>query len=457
MLGESRLAETAKKILQFSKADQTEVSLCGTQCHLTRFGENQIHHNVAHGDTEIRVRSLFGGKTSVVKGNDPSDDGVRKLLRIAKDLADVAEGGKGATPLPERAPIIPVDSFSERTSGYSPMERAEGVEKILRVARAKGLLAGGSFFTDTTETLIANSNGVEAYHRGTLASILCVAMTDDSSGLSSAVSFHVDDLDLEHVGREAIEKALMGRKPQSFQPGEYTVILEEMAVADLVTFLAMVGMNARSFQDGRSFMEDHIDQQVAGDNITIWDDGHDLRGIPASFDGEGVPKQKVMLIEKGIARGLVYDTRTAAREPGATSTGHALPAPSSYGPAAANLFMTPGSATRDEMISSTEKGILVSRFHYTNAVHPKKTVITGTTRDGTFLIENGKIAHPIEDLRFTQSILDAFSNTEALGREGKLVKSIWAPIGTHVPAAKIHNFRFTGTRSSSGNGVNDHA
>ena len=457
MLGETRLAEVAQKVLGLSNADQTEVSLHSAESYLTRFGENEIHQNVSQEDTIVRIRSIFEERTSVVQGNDLSDAGLKKLLRAATNVVRSGVGGKGQTSLPGAAPIGPVDSYSERTADYSPLERAEGVESILRLSRAENLLAGGSFSTEANETLIANSNGLHAYRRGTLASLLTVARGEDSSGFSSTVSFHVDDLDPVKVGQEAIEKALAGRRPQTIEPGEYTVVLEEAAVADMVSFLATMGMNARAMQEGRSFMEGRLGERVAGEAVTIWDDGHDLRGIAAPFDGEGVPKQKIMLLERGIAKALVYDTRTAAREAGAQSTGHGLPAPSVYGPAARHLFMAPGTSSKEEMISSTERGILVSRFHYTNALHPKKTVITGMTRDGTFMIENGRIAHPVEDLRFTQSILDAFSCIEALGRDAKLVKNVWGPIGTHAPAAKIGAFRFTGTRSSSGNGVSSHA
>jgi len=163
------------------------------------------------------------------------------------------------------------------------------------------------------------------------------------------------------------------------------------------------------------------------------------------FDYEGVPKQKVMLIEKGVATGVVYDSFTAGREKGKTSTGHSLPAPNSWGPYPMNLFMAPGEATKEEMLAATEKGIWVTRFHYTNPVHPIKTVLTGMTRDGTFLIENGRITRPLKNLRFTQSILEALSSADMLGRDLKLIKADWENFATCVPAARIRNFRFTGT------------
>jgi PmbA protein len=209
--------------------------------------------------------------------------------------------------------------------------------------------------------------------------------------------------------------------------------------------LGYLGFGALAVQEGRSFMNNRFGQKITGDNITIWDDGHDPRGIMLPFDFEGVPKQRVTLIESGVAQAVVYDSFTAGREEGQVSTGHGLPAPNTFGPIPVNLFMAPGQATKEELLASTERGIWVTRFHYTNPVHPVKTVLTGMTRDGTFLIENGQLTRPLKNLRFTQSILEAFSQAEMLGSELKMIKSGWGNFASCAPAAKIHGFQFTGT------------
>lgn len=325
------------------------------------------------------------------------------------------------------------------------MDRAEGVEKILRLSRSSGLKAAGAFSTDEQELYVANSLGVGAYHRGSVADILTVIMGQDSSGYGAAASIDVADIDPEAVGRQAVDKAIRSRNPHPFEPGEYTVILEEEAVADMVFYLGYMGFGALAVQEGRSFLSGRIGEKITGEKVTIWDDGLDPRGIPLPFDFEGVPKRKVVLIEDGVARAAVHDSFTAGREEGATSTGHALSMPNTFGPLTINLFMAGGEATKEEMLASTERGVWVTRFHYTNILHPVKTVLTGMTRDGTFLIENGKIARPLKNLRFTQSVLEAFANIEMLGSELKLVKDEWNPIGTCVPALKINGFKFTGT------------
>jgi predicted Zn-dependent protease len=270
-------------------------------------------------------------------------------------------------------------------------------------------------------------------------------MGDTGSGYASATAMDVSDLDAKALGQVALDKALRSRQPTEIEPGAYTVILEEDAVADMLFTLGYLGFGALAVQEGRSFMNGHFGEQITGESITIWDDGHDPRGLMLPFDFEGVPKQRVMLIEQGIARGVVYDSFTAGREEGKASTGHSLPAPNTFGPFPGNLFMAPGQATKEEMLASTERGIWVTRFHYTNPVHPVQTVLTGMTRDGTFLIEDGEIRQPLKNFRFTQSILEAFSRAEMVGDQLKLVSSGWGGSGVCVPALKLREFQFTGT------------
>ncbi len=447
MLGEKRLAEIAQRVLREAKAEQAEVMLTSNDSYLTRFATNTIHQNVSESDTTVRVRVIADQKTGVATGNDLSDAGLKRLVQTAERIASFQERNPDSAMLPEPQPARAVNAYVDATAKCEPLDRARGVEKILVPARKHGLDAAGAFSTEEQELCIANSRGVLAYHRGTVASILTVVMSQDSSGYAADASIDVSRIDPAAVGKTAIDKALQSRNPTSVEPGEYTVILEEEAVADMLFFLGYMGMSALALQEGRSFMCGKIGERVTGDNITVWDDGLDPRGLPLPFDFEGTPKQKVMLIEKGIARNVVYDSATAAKEPGKKSTGHSLPAPNTQGPLPINLFMAPGNATKEEMLASTERGIWVTRFHYTNILHPVKTQITGMTRDGTFLIEKGKIARPLKNLRFTESILEAFANVEAIGAKLKVVKDDWNALGTTVPAVKIRNFRFTGATS----------
>ncbi len=245
----------------------------------------------------------------------------------------------------------------------------------------------------------------------------------------------------EALADTAIEKALLSQNPVSIKPGRYRVILEEEAVAQLISFLAFIGFGALAFQEQRSFMYGKIGQEIVAKTITIWDDALDNRTIGFPFDFEGVPKQKIVLVEKGTAKNVVYDSHTAQRE-NKESTGHALPAPNPYGPIPTNLFLSGGNSSVEEMISSTKKGVLVTRFHYTNVEDPIKTVLTGMTRDGTFLVENGKIVTGVKNLRITQSILEALNNVELISEKTRLVDTGFG--ACNVPALKIKDFRFTG-------------
>jgi len=445
VLGEARMAEIAQQVLRAAEADQTEVAVTRNASHLTRFAVNTIHQNVSETDVTIRVRSVVDGKTDVASGNELDDAGLKRIVSSAETIAQFQQSNPDFRSLPEPAEVTSVDAFVERTANTTPIDRADGAERILALSRAEGLEAAGAFATDDQEIYLANSLGVGAYHRGTVASVLTVIMGEDSSGYGGSASIDVAEIDTEAVGRAAVDKALRSRSPDSIEPGAYTVILEEEAVADMIFFLGYMGFGALAVQEERSFMTGKIGERITGESITIWDDGLDPRGIPLPFDFEGVPKQKVVLIENGVAKGVVHDSFTAGREPGAASTGHALPMPNTFGPLPINLFMAPGGATKEEMLASTERGIWVTRFHYTNIVHPVKTILTGMTRDGTFLIENGKITRPLKNLRFTQSVLEAFANVAAIGADLKLVKDEWNPIGTCAPALKIDGFQFTGT------------
>ena len=444
MIGKAKLKAIADTVLSAANADQTEVLVVGQDLALTRFATNSIHQNVSETDVSVRIRSVVGKKIGVASSNDVSEESLKKLVRKAETIASFQQENPDFGSLPEPLPIREVDAYSESTATCSAKMRAKNVSTILDLSRSNNMAASGAFSTGTEETMIANSLGVSAYHCGTMATVMTVIMGDDSSGYAADASQDVGRLDTADIARIAVDKAIQSKNPTPIDPGSYTVILEEDAVATMMFFLGILGMGALSMQESRSFMSGRIGEKVTGDNITIWDDGFDPRGVVLPFDYEGVPKQKVMLIEDGVARGVVYDSATAHLEPGNISTGHGLPAPNTMGPIPINLLMKPGSATKEEMIASTEKGIWVTRFHYVNPVHPVKAILTGMTRDGTFLIENGKITRPLKNLRFTQSILEAFANAEMLSQDLKMIKMGFGNFGTCAPAAKIKGFTFTG-------------
>ena len=443
MVGKARLKEIAELALSAARADQTEVLINAQDAALTRFAANAIHQNVSETDISVRIRSITGNKVGVASSNDIQEASILKLVHKAETIASFQQENPGIAPLPEPQTVVEIDAYDAATAECSPARRAESVGAVLQASREQGLVASGAFSTDVQETLIANSKGVLAYHCGTMADMMTVVMSDDSSGYAAGSAQNVDDLDTAAIGRIAIDKAIRSREPTAIDPGAYTVILEEDAVSTMLFFLGYLGFGGLAVQEGRSFMSGHLGEKVTGDNITIWDDGTDSRTVAIPFDFEGVPKQKTLLMENGVACNAVYDSFTAAREAGKTSTGHALPQPNTMGPIPINLVMQPGELSKEELISSTERGIFVTRFHYVNPVHPVKAILTGMTRDGTFLIENGKISRPLKNLRFTQSILEAFAHA-VLSNDQTTVKLGFGNLAACVPAAKIEGFQFTG-------------
>jgi len=237
---------------------------------------------------------------------------------------------------------------------------------------------------------------------------------------------------------------MSSKTPETLPAGQYTVILEEAAVASLLLFLAFLGFGGKTLVQGRSFMSQKIGERITGGNITIVEDPFNpaIKDIP--FDYEGVPKKRVVLIENGVARGGVYN-RYYAKKAGVESTGHALPPNNPYGPYPKAMVMSPGEATLEEMIASTERGILITHFWYMNFLNPMRTMVTASTRDGTLMIENGKIKAPLEDMRIAQSILEAFANCEMMTKERKLCPQFGAMM--YVPAMKIKNFNFSEVES----------
>jgi predicted Zn-dependent protease len=444
MLGETRTKQLAEAALAHSTADQTEVVILAGDSALTRFANSTIHQNVAESNAEIRIRVVLGSRIGVATTNKPDDRALGKTLEKALVMARLQPENPDFHSLPGPQPIPEISAFSEATAGCTPEQRAKGAGTICVMAREAGVVASGALTTAVFEMAVANSLGTFAYFPTTYADINTVVMSDTSAGYAAALRLDVTGLDFEAIGREAVQKCLRSQNPRPLQPGDYTVILEPYAVQDLVQMMAYTGLGALAFQEGRSFMVGKLGEQIVDPQVSLWDDGLSIDSIPWPFDFEGVPKQRVDLIERGIARGVVYDSYRAGKEEGRSSTGHALPAPNTLGPLPLNTFFSPGDATLEEMIQNTERGIYVTRFHYTRPVVPKEVVITGMTRDGTFLIQGGEIVHPVKNLRFTQSYLKALNQVEMVGRDTRLLIGV-GNIGRHcVPALKLSRFTFTG-------------
>ena len=422
-------------------ADQAEALVMAEDSALTRFANNEIHQNVAETNATVNLRVVFGRRIAVASTGRLDDESLRRLAATAAGMARQVEERDDFRSLPEPGPIPDVPgAFAGATAGATPELRARAAGTIIGLAEAAGVTAYGSFATSVESIAVANSLGIRAAQSRTTSQLLTVAMgPDEGTGYAESCAVDVTAIDAEAIGREAVERARRARRPVAIEPGDYPVVLDEYAVVDILDTLGHLGFSALAVEEGRSFVE--MGKKVGSDLVSIRDDGLDPAGLPMAFDYEGVAKQPVALIEAGVCRAVVHDAETAARA-GVRSTGHGLPAPNPWGPFPLNQFMEPGSATREELVGGLDRGLLVTRFWYTNPVHPKLALITGMTRDGTFLVEGGRIVGPVRNLRFTMSYLDALAGVSAVGRDRKVIRGFLG--ASVVPAVRIDSFTFTG-------------
>jgi len=434
----------AERVLRFAGTEsptEVEVMAMADEGSLTRFANSEIHQNVAESNVQVNLRFVIGKRVGVASTNRFDDEGLRRLAERAAAIARNSEELEDWGGLPEPTPISDVpDGYAEATAGATPELRAEGVRAVIAAADTAGVVSYGSFSTATETLGIANSKGVRASQRRTVSQLLTVAMAPDGgSGYAESAAVDVTGIDAAEIGRQAAEKARATGNPIAVDPGEWPVVLEEYAVVDLLSMLGYMGFSALAVQEERSFSEPG--RRVGSDLVSIVDDGHDPETLPMAFDYEGVAKERVSLIDHGLCRDVVFDAQTAARA-GRASTGHGLPAPNPYGPFPLNMAMAAGETPRDELVRGLDRGLLVTRFHYTNPVHPKLAIVTGMTRDGTFYVEDGRIVGPVRNLRFTQSYLEALAATSAVSRERRTLKGDFG--GVLVPAIRVDSWNFTG-------------
>ncbi len=449
MIGKKEARQIIDYVLENSKADQTEVLVYSFDSALTRYANNYIHQNVAESNTNVSIRAVFGKKIGSANTNSVSLDKIKETLHWAETIAKLQIENPYFDGLPrvDSKSYRKVTSFVSKTAQYEPRERAGAVLEIIRTAKRYGLVAYGSVSNGGATIAIGNTQGTFACNQ--TSDIFCnvVMATDHSTGYIQAGSSSIKDMNFQRLAEIAAEKALKSQNPIELAPGKYTTIFEPLAVSDIVGYLAYYAFNGRTYEEGRSFLADKLMTKVVDDRITIIDDPFCKVGFPAPFDFEGIPKKPLVLIDKGIAKNVVYDTLTAAKAK-KKSTGHALAYPNPFGPIPLNLVMKGGRTSFEEMIATTKQGILVTRLHYTNVIDPYRIVFTGMTRDGTFLVENGVITKGIKNLRFTENLFEALNRVETISKDSVLVAEEPGyggrmAHGSVVPALKIKDFAFT--------------
>ena len=441
MLDKKRAMEILQAALRHSNADQTEVVLMASRTWLTRFTESVINQNIAREETTLVVTAVKDKKIGMATTNDISDESIAQAVRTANEISllQPADEGFVSFPDPVMAPPLEKTVLVEPNINYTPDDMSRVVGGVAKFASKESLTASGAFRHDINAVAVANSLGVEQFGwsgKGEL-SLTIVGPQDQQSGFAIGCDPDPAKIDYQEVAQRAIAKAARNIDPVTLPDGQYTVILEPAAVGQLLLFLGFLGFGGRTMMQRRSFLSGKTGEVITGENITITDEpGNPLFGS-LLFDFEGVTRKAITAIDHGKAGDGAFDSYYANLM-GLPPTGHAVEPNNSYGPYPKNLCIAPGDKTIEEMIASTEKGVLISHFWYINFLNPMQTMITGTTFDGTFLIENGKVGPAIKNMRTNQSILEAFSKAEMISKN-RIVYPQYSSLML-VPAMKINDF-----------------
>ncbi len=464
MLTKEQAADIFDRIRRFSSADEVEAIFTSSRFALTRFANNTIHQNVEEENSVVSIRTNFGGRTARATANQFDDESLRRTVAASESIARVQAPDPDLLAMPTAHDANAAGEgaratrFFEETAALTPADRAEVVERIVSVADKHELTTAGIYSNSESAEGIFNSRGLANWHQQTLAEVSITMLAEDSSGWQKLNSPDVRHLDPDLLAETAARKAVESARPREIAPGKYTVILEPAAVLDIVGFMFW-DYSGVAILDQRSFLNDRIGTKLFGENINIWDDAAHPLQAGSPFDGEGMPRQRVRLVENGVIKGVVYARATAQRmkhsgyaakvDPIAP-TGHGFPLPNEVGEMPLNIvFGVPenvfGAPEKPqsvaEMIASTERGVLVTRLWYIREVDPYEKIVTGMTRDGTFLVENGKVQCGVRNFRFNESLISMLSNVEAMSVPARACGE--ESFDMVVPAMKVREFNFT--------------
>jgi len=413
-----------------------------------------VHQPTLISDETLTLRVVRDGKVGCASTNRTDDEGVQEAARRAAEAADSARPDPDYAGLQPPSEVPEVEGFDEATAALTPEEQAAAAGAAIEAAPGYGLY--GYFTSGVTEIAVSSSTGHAVAQTMTDASVLAIAASDQESGYAEATSWRAGQLDPAAVAQEAAEKAARTKDAVEIEAGTHAAVLEPYAFSELLWYFGFSSLGALSFLEERSYLSGRLGQQLFHESFTLADDGLDPRGLPKAFDFEGTPKQRVVLVEDGVAKDVVWDRRTAKRAGGRVSTGHALAPPAQgFGPIPFNLSVEGGNANREELVERVENGIYVTRLHYLGVVDPREGIITGMTRDGTFRIEGGKVTKPVVNLRFTTSFPKLVEALLGLGNDVELVNrndfyDERYPFGTLVPTVATGAFTIVGTGSGPG-------
>jgi PmbA protein len=429
----------ARRVLERSSADQTEVMVGVNDTALTRFSRGISNQNIVSSDRGVSVRAIVGGRTGVASTNQIDDASLDDVVRRAVEMAAFAPADPLQPALPPGGRTKPpAGAYVAETASADPFVRARISDAIFTQGEEADCWAAGYVSTSVNGITIANTSGALASFDGTDAQANTKMIAGDSTGFAERYAPNVAVVDGNAIGRIAAEKARASAHPRSVDPNEWTVILEPPAFGELLVYL--IGhFSAQSYDEGSSFFSGELGKRYFSSSVTIADDyAHSLApGMP--FDYEAQPKSRITLVDGGVVREIVTDSYYAHKL-NRRNTGHALPAPNAHGPQALNVVVSGGRSSAQQLISETTRGLLVSRFWYIRTVDRKRAIVTGMTRDGTFLIENGRVTGGVRNMRFNQSIIEALANATFANNQTRTGGYSYSIV---VPTAKIEKFNFT--------------
>ena len=462
MLSKEQAADIFDRIRGFSSADEVEAIFTGSRFALTRFANNTIHQNVEEENSIISIRTNFAGRTARATANQFDDESLRRAVAASESLAKVQAPDPDLLPMPTEEEAanfadsaadksVRATRFFEETAAIAPADRADVVKKIVSIADRHKLTTAGIYSNSESREGIFNSRGLANWHQQTLAEVSITMLGEDSSGWQKLNSPNVSNLDPARLAETAAQKAVASARPREIAPGKYTVILEPAAVLDIVGFMFW-DYSGVAILDRRSFLNDRIGTTLFGENINIWDDAFHPLQAGSPFDGEGMRRRRVQLVENGIVKRVVYARATARKMKNSEyaakvgpieATGHGFPLPNEVGEMPMNIVFGGPEKPQgvDQMIASTERGVLVTRLWYIREVDPYEKIVTGMTRDGTFLVENGKVQSGLRNFRFNQSLISMLSNVEAMSVPVRACGE--ESFDMVVPAMKVREFNFT--------------
>ena len=435
-----------ERALAAANADEADAVYIATDRNISRFANSGVHQNMSEMTAELSLRVVLGGSVGMASTTVFDTDEIARAAELAREAA------RHARPLPDfnglyrdLPPTPELATFDEATAVIPPAAKARDLKAMFDRGRRSAIDFAGAYMTSSMAVACANSHGVSRFSRATFADATVIALHAGGSGYATRCARRANGVDVAALGEEASGKAtLLGEAQEKFEPGRYDVILEPAAIGEVLDWMNMVTFSGQSFEDGSSFFVGNVGSQILSESLTIADDATDDSFLPFPFDLEGFPKRRVSLVERGIVRTPVVDKAWSDRL-GIEPTGNAWHLGAPEHGVAFHLSIDAGDQTRDELIASTERGIWVTRFNYVNGLlEPRTALMTGTTRDGTFLIRNGRIAARLPNLRWTQSILEAFSRIDGLTRERRAVGTWYNTFGgTLAPTMKIRGWNFT--------------